>query len=137
MKTRNRALSILLCVVMLLALMPSALAAESMPQSGNTENRCFRCEKLLLGFSNRGLKREKQKDPGDFLTKIAGVYLVDLKGFEPSTPTMRMWCAPNCATSPSHDPCYYSAGSWVCQASFWTCFSLAACRSKACIQSAA
>ena len=26
--------------------------------------------------------------------------LVDLKGFEPSTPTMRMWCAPNCATSP-------------------------------------
>ena len=101
MKTRNRALSILLCVVMLLALMPSALAAESMPQSGNTENRCFRCGKLLLGFSNRGLKREKQKDPGDFLTKIAGVYLVDLKGFEPSTPTMRMWCAPNCATSPS------------------------------------
>ena len=26
--------------------------------------------------------------------------MVDLKGFEPSTPTMRMWCAPNCATSP-------------------------------------
>ena len=64
-------------------------------------------------------------------------FLVDLKRFELSTPTMRMWCAPNCATSPSHDPCYYSAGSWVCQASFWTCFSLAACRSKACIQSAA
>lgn len=35
MKTRKRALSILLCVVMLLALMPSALAAESMPQSRN------------------------------------------------------------------------------------------------------
>ncbi len=28
--------------------------------------------------------------------------MVDLKGFEPSTPTMRMWCAPNCATSPYH-----------------------------------
>ena len=27
--------------------------------------------------------------------------LVDSKGFEPSTPTMRMWCAPNCATSPN------------------------------------
>ncbi len=27
-------------------------------------------------------------------------FMVDLKGFEPSTPTMRMWCAPNCATSP-------------------------------------
>ena len=26
--------------------------------------------------------------------------LVDLIGFEPTTPTMRMWCAPSCATSP-------------------------------------
>ena len=86
MKTRKRALSILLCVVMLLALMPSALAAESMPQSGNTENRCFRCGKLLLGFSNRGLKREKQKDPGDFLTKIAGVYLVEQGRSRMNTP---------------------------------------------------
>ena len=85
MKTRKRALSILLCVVMLLALMPSALAAESMPQSGNTENRCFRCGKLLLGFSNRGLKREKQKDPGDFLTKIAGIYLVERDARHPNS----------------------------------------------------
>ena len=29
-----------------------------------------------------------------------GYSLVDLKRFELSTPTMRMWCAPNCATSP-------------------------------------
>ncbi len=28
------------------------------------------------------------------------VFFVDLIGFEPTTPTMRMWCAPNCATSP-------------------------------------
>ena len=28
------------------------------------------------------------------------VFSVDLIGFEPTTPTMRMWCAPNCATSP-------------------------------------
>ena len=26
---------------------------------------------------------------------------VDLIGFEPTTPTMRMWCAPNCATGPN------------------------------------
>ena len=30
----------------------------------------------------------------------AAFLLVDLKGFEPSTPAMRMRCAPNCATSP-------------------------------------
>ena len=28
-------------------------------------------------------------------------FLVDLIGFEPTTPTMRMWCAPNCATGPN------------------------------------
>ena len=28
------------------------------------------------------------------------VFFMDLIGFEPTTPTMRMWCAPNCATSP-------------------------------------
>lgn len=27
--------------------------------------------------------------------------MVDLIGFEPTTPTMRMWCAPNCATGPN------------------------------------
>ena len=27
------------------------------------------------------------------------VFFMDLIGFEPTTPTMRMWCAPNCATS--------------------------------------
>ena len=27
-------------------------------------------------------------------------YLVDLRRFELPTPTMRMWCAPSCATSP-------------------------------------
>ena len=26
--------------------------------------------------------------------------MVDLTGFEPATPTMRMWCAPSCATGP-------------------------------------
>ena len=31
--------------------------------------------------------------------------LVDLRRFELPTPTMRMWCAPNCATSPF---CYLS-----------------------------
>ena len=29
-----------------------------------------------------------------------GFLLVDLIGFEPTTPTMRMWCAPSCATGP-------------------------------------
>ena len=29
------------------------------------------------------------------------LFLVDLIGFEPTTPTMRMWCAPNCATGPN------------------------------------
>lgn len=28
--------------------------------------------------------------------------MVDLRRFELPTPTMRMWCAPNCATSPFH-----------------------------------
>ena len=32
--------------------------------------------------------------------RSGGFYLVDLKRFELSTPTMRMWCAPSCATSP-------------------------------------
>ena len=27
-------------------------------------------------------------------------FLVDLRRFELPTPTMRMWCAPSCATSP-------------------------------------
>ena len=32
--------------------------------------------------------------------QMVGFYLlVDLIGFEPTTPTMRMWCAPSCATS--------------------------------------
>ena len=53
--------------------------------------------------------------PGDFFAALATSknrqapkgacrFLVDLKGFEPSTPTMRMWCAPNCATSPFTRP---------------------------------
>lgn len=29
------------------------------------------------------------------------VFFMDLIGFEPTTPTMRMWCAPNCATGPN------------------------------------
>ncbi len=36
---------------------------------------------------------------------VQGSYLrvmVDLRRFELPTPTMRMWCAPNCATSPEH-----------------------------------
>lgn len=41
--------------------------------------------------------------------------VVDLKGFEPSTPTMRMWCAPNCATSPKLQA-DYSTFDAVCQA---------------------
>ena len=30
----------------------------------------------------------------------AGMILVDPEGLEPSTPTMPLWCAPNCATGP-------------------------------------
>ena len=39
--------------------------------------------------------------------------LVDLRRFELPTPTMRMWCAPNCATSPYHKN--YTAGFSLCQ----------------------
>ena len=34
--------------------------------------------------------------------------MVDLRRFELPTPTMRMWCAPSCATSPFHLPGYYT-----------------------------
>ena len=37
-------------------------------------------------------------------------FLVDLKRFELSTPTMRMWCAPNCATS----PCQLTFALYLC-----------------------
>ena len=50
--------------------------------------------KVLLMLSFSGLcqksRRRRYKVRGD---------MVDLIGFEPTTPTMRMWCAPSCATS--------------------------------------
>ena len=54
---------------------------------------------LLLDCSN--LRNSTKKK--DRLVAVS-FFLVDLKGFEPSTPAMRMRCAPNCATSP-----YYPA----------------------------
>ena len=50
---------------------------------------------VFKGFSNR--KKIKVRN---HLYQRLRTFVVDLKGFEPSTPTMRMWCAPNCATSP-------------------------------------
>ena len=41
--------------------------------------------------------------------------MVDLRRFELPTPTMRMWCAPSCATSPFHLLGYYSAAGGQCQ----------------------
>ena len=41
------------------------------------------------------------------------LFLVDSRRFELPTPTMRMWCAPNCATSPYHKN--YTAGFSLCQ----------------------
>ena len=38
--------------------------------------------------------------------------MVDLRRFELPTPTMRMWCAPNCATSPYEN---YTAVKILCQ----------------------
>ena len=49
----------------------------------------------LLDFFEFPQVHQKKEHPGGVL-----FLLVDLKGFEPSTPTMRMWCAPSCATSP-------------------------------------
>ena len=40
--------------------------------------------------------------------------MVDLRRFELPTPTMRMWCAPSCATSPSNTT-NYTRGVFVCQ----------------------
>ena len=42
-------------------------------------------------------------------------FVVDLRRFELPTPTMRMWCAPSCATSPFHLLGYYSAAGGQCQ----------------------
>ena len=42
---------------------------------------------------------QKYKNHGRITAVV--LFLVDLIGFEPTTPTMRMWCAPNCATGPN------------------------------------
>ena len=50
---------------------------------------------------NQVEKARKRLMPPSFPSGINRFdFMVDLKGFEPSTPTMRMWCAPSCATSP-------------------------------------
>lgn len=59
-------------------------------------------------------KRKATSDEVAFL-------LVDLKGFEPSTPTMRMWCAPNCATSPCNTG-HYTLIYKPCQDFPFKCF---------------
>ena len=45
-------------------------------------------------------ERPKGANPQKSHDLSRGFFVVDQIGFEPTTPTMRMWCAPSCATGP-------------------------------------
>ena len=55
---------------------------------------------ILEKREERREKSEENKKKRQFSAENCRFFLVDLRRFELPTPTMRMWCAPNCATSP-------------------------------------
>ena len=75
--------------------------------------------RFALGFCKNKKKR------AETLYQSFSPFMVDLRRFELPTPTMRMWCAPSCATSPCLQILpYYSAFCFQSQAKASAVFSL-------------